>query len=131
MGGVVFRVAKSLFFLPATTAAKVLAMPEVARVPGAPEELVGIALVDGEMLPVIRVSSSPVAGIREGARLGRGRDQHHPMLVCSHEGDRVALVGLEVVATGSFPVEDEQVFYAGESARKFDVGAIVARLRPG
>jgi chemotaxis signal transduction protein len=58
-GGVVFRVAEARYFLPATTASKVLPMPGVARVPGAPADLVGVALVEGEMVPVVDIGGDP------------------------------------------------------------------------
>ena len=45
-GAVVFRAGEDLHFLPADIAIKVMPMPDVARVPGGPPELVGVGLVD-------------------------------------------------------------------------------------
>src|SRR5687767_1083617 len=80
-GGVMFRVAEELFFLPAEVAIKVMPVPEIAIVPGAPIELRGIALVDGDMIAVVELRSldfdssdllderSPVVNLRSGAML--------------------------------------------------------------
>lgn len=137
MGGVVFRVGGALFFLPATVAIKVMPMPEVARMPGAPEALVGVALVDGATLPVVAIGPSRAA-----------------MLVCTHLGERIALVGLEVVASGSFEaapdgdgvVVDQRasggtiherasgergVVVEGSRALPFDIEGVVSRMREG
>lgn len=131
-GGVVFRVAEALFFLPATIVSKVLPMPGVARVPGAPEELVGVALVEGEMVPVVAIGELER---RRGSRRPPGdrpRADNRPMLVCTHLGERVGLVGLEIVATGNFESPDaEHVVHGGVVIPPFDVAAVVSRLREG
>lgn len=119
-GGVVFRTGEGLHFLSAEVAIEVTPRPETARVPGAPPELVGVALVHGEMIPVVALPTArPLAG--EG------------MLVCRVLGERVGLVGLEVVATGLFEVRGEAgaVALGAETARPFDVAAVIARVREG
>jgi chemotaxis signal transduction protein len=128
-GGVVFKVAESRYFLPATTASKVLPMPGVARVPGAPADLVGVALVEGEMVPVVDVGGdAPPA--RRAVTAARPRTDNRPMLVCNCLGERIGLVGLEVVATGLFETtSDEGVVHEGLPASLFDVAAVIARLR--
>lgn len=128
VGGVVFRVGEELFFLPANIAHKVLPMPAVARVPGAPPDLVGVALVEGETLPVVAVLPS-IESRSHADR--RHRSSHRPMLVCTFLGEKVALVGIEMVATGRFAPSDDGVEHGGRRARTFDVGAVVARLREG
>lgn len=127
-GGVLFRVGEALFFLPATVASKILPMPGVARVPGAPEELVGVALVEGEMVPVVAVGELDGRGAPRttGTTGERRRADNRPMLVCNYHGERVGLVGLEVIATGRLEDRDD-----GKEAALFDVGAVVARLREG
>jgi chemotaxis signal transduction protein len=131
-GGVVFRVAQAQFFLPATVAIKVLPMPVVARVPGAPPELVGIALVEGETVPVVALGELDGRGSRRPAATSRSRADNRPMLVCTYVGERIGLVGLEIVATGHFDASDpESVVHDGIPAALFDVGAVVARLREG
>jgi chemotaxis signal transduction protein len=129
-GGVVFRVAEARYFLPATTASKVLPMPGVARVPGAAADLVGIALVEGEMVPVVDIGSGDAPPSRRAVTPSRPRTDNRPMLVCACQGERVGLVGLEVLATGLFETnDDESVLHEGAAAPLFDVGAVIARLR--
>jgi chemotaxis signal transduction protein len=131
-GGVVFRVGDAQFFLPATIAAKVLPMPGVARVPGAPVDLVGVALVEGEMVPVVAIGELDGRGSRRPPPTQRSRADNRPMLVCTYLGERVGLVGLEIVATGFFEATDpEHVEHGGAPAPLFDVGEVVARLREG
>ncbi len=131
-GGVVFRVSGVLHFLPATVATKVLPMPGVARVPGAPEELVGVALVEGEMVPVVAIGELERRGSRRPPAGTRPRADNRPLLVCTYHGERVGLVGLQIVATGLFDAPDaEQVVHEGVAASLFDVGAVVGRLREG
>ena len=128
-GGVVFRVAEARYFLPATTASKVLPMPGVARVPGATADLVGIALVEGEMVAVVDIGGT-AAPSRRAVTLSRPRTDNRPMLVCSCLGERVGLVGLEILATGLFEADaDERVMHEGVPAALFDVGAVIGRLR--
>lgn len=139
-GGVFFRVAEQLYFLPATIASKVLPMPGVARVPGAPAELVGVALVEGGMIPVVAIGDldgrasrrPPAARSREdgAGSAARPRADNRPMLVCTYLGERVGLVGLEIVATGRFDSSDPaSIEHAGVRAAPFDVGAVFGRLR--
>jgi chemotaxis signal transduction protein len=129
-GGVLFRVADQLYFLPATIASKVLPMPGVAHVPGAPAELVGVALVEGEMVPVVAIGDLDARGSRRPPAPDRPRADNRPMLVCSYLGERVGLVGLEIVATGRFESPDpETIEHGGVRAALFDVGAVVSRLR--
>lgn len=129
MGGIVFRVGDEHFFLPATVAVKVLPLPEIARVPGAPPALVGVALVDGEPVPVVAID---VARAHAGAQaIGASRAA---MLVCLHVGERIALVGLEIVRTGDFPADGhgaDEVVVDGARARLFDLAAVVSQMREG
>ena len=112
MGGVVFRVDRELFFLPATVALRVAPVPQIGRVPGAPSDLVGLALFDGEMVPVVGVG-----------------DARSSMLVVQYLGERIGLVGIEVVATGRFATVHDHVVHDDEHARLFDVSAVIARVR--
>ena len=128
-GGVVFRVAEACYFLPATTASRVLPMPGVARVPGAAADLVGIALVEGEMVAVVDIGDEAPPS-RRAEIPTRTRTDNRPMLVCTSHGERVGLVGLEVLATGLFETDDdERVLHEGVPALLFDVGAVIGRLR--
>ncbi len=129
-GGVLFRVAAELYFLPATIASRVLPMPVVARVPGGPAELVGVALVEGEMVPIVALAPIDTRGPRRQTTADRPRADNRPMLVCTYLGERVGLVGLEIIATGRFQTADpEHVTHGGATAALFDVGAVFSRLR--
>lgn len=122
VGGVLLRIARERHFLPASIAIKVLPMPVVARVPGAPPDLVGVALVEGEMVPVVAVA--------ELVPTRSGRD-NRPMLVCSYLGERVGIVGIEVIATGKFTGDETAIEHEGERVAAFDVAAVLARLKEG
>jgi chemotaxis signal transduction protein len=131
-GGVVFRISEELFFLPAAIARKVLPMPGVARVPGAPQDLVGVALVEGQMVPVVAIGPLDTRGSRRPTTGARRRADNRPMLVCEYLGETVGLVGLEIVATGTFDAVDaEQVVHDGAPVALFDVASVVGRLREG
>lgn len=125
VGGVVFEVEGTRWFLPASVAIELLPMPTIARVPGAPPELVGVTLVDGEAMPVVAlVPPDRIHGVRSR--------RAPPMLLCSWLGERIALVGLEVVGTGRFePGAGDSVIAFGAEARAFDVAGVFARLREG
>jgi hypothetical protein len=51
------------------------------------------------------------------------------MLVVTYLGERLGIVGVEVVATGRFETRHDHVIHEGEHARLFDVSAVVARVR--
>jgi chemotaxis signal transduction protein len=133
VGGVVFRVGDARYFLPAAVACKVLSMPDVARVPGAPTDLVGVALVEGETVPVVAVGELDGRGSRRPPSTNRPRADNRPMLVCDVMGERVGLVGLVILATGFFPPAEaaEGVVHGDTTVPLFDVVAVVARLRQG
>lgn len=119
-GGVVFRVGEHLAFLPASVAVKALPSPPIARVPGAPSGIVGVALIDGETVAV--VAAAPLLGAG-GA-----------LLLIRFLGERVALAGVEVLATGRFEslpesVHGEHVLYEGSVARLFDVAAVLSSVQ--
>ena len=111
-GGVVFRVGEELFFLPATVAARVAPVPKIGRIPSAPPDLCGLALVDGEMIPIVALATPRTA-----------------MLVVTYLGERLGIVGVDVIATGRFETQHDHVLYRDEHARLFDVSAVVARVR--
>ncbi|MBX3229879.1 MAG: chemotaxis protein CheW [Labilithrix sp.] len=113
-GGVVFRAGERLAFLPATIAVKVMPAPAIAKVPGGPPELRGVAFVDGDMIPIVAASE------REG----------DAMLVCTVMGEAVGLVGVEVVATGRFAAtEGGDVRHGAETARTFDIANLIAKVQ--
>jgi hypothetical protein len=113
----VLRVDGELRFLPATLATRVVPAPRVTSVPGAPPDLLGIAMHEGTIVPVVTIGAARVE-----------------MVVCQHAGELLGLVGGEVVRPGRFdPVEGraDLVEIDGERARQLDVGAIYARVQTG
>jgi hypothetical protein len=103
---------------------KLMTAPRVARVPGAPSELRGVALVDGEMIPVVdvQVAAGAASLVVEG----------DAMLVCKVHGEPVGFVGLQVVATGFFDIAQSGEMKLGERvARSFDIAAVIAKVREG
>jgi chemotaxis signal transduction protein len=136
-GGVIFRVDGELFFLPASIAIKLLPVPEMAPVPGGPIELRGVALVDGDMIPVVDVGGEAMLSDRPSNVRAREirSSPRGAMLVCVVLGEHVGFVGLDVVATGRFEVDPTtrvgELRYGDEVVRPFDVAGIIARLREG
>lgn len=157
LGGVVFRVfgTEALSFLPSESSApaavasarKVTAIPEMASIPGAPIELRGVALVDGDMIPIVEVGAD--------ANVPRASpDREKPssptgaMLVCAVLGECVGLIGIDVLATGFFDIDkSEEATNAGKVlcvrvpspiasappliAATFDLAGLIARVREG
>ena len=117
-GGLLLRVDGALVFIPASVALRISVPPEVVRVPGAPAELLGMAVNEGEILPVVAIGSE------------RG-----PMVVCMHASELVGLVGGAVIGSGLFPKAEEaksdEVSFGGETARTLDLAEIFGRLHGG
>jgi hypothetical protein len=116
-GGVVLRVGGELRFLPASLAVRVARAPRVTAVPGAPPELVGIAVHEGSVVPVVAVGEA------------RG-----DMVVCQHAGELVGIIGGEVVRTGMFDVAPDRadaVLVDGERAGPLDIATVYARVQSG
>lgn len=111
-GAVVFRARAGLWYLPAAVVTRVVSVPSLGPVPGAPPELAGLAHVDGRVIAVLDVGPSRAA-----------------MLVASFVGEPVGIVGAEIVATGTFPRVHDHVAYESEHARPFDLAGVVARVR--
>jgi chemotaxis signal transduction protein len=104
-GGIMLRVDGALAFVPAAIAVKVVPVPKVTRVVGAPAELLGIALHEGQTVPVVAIGSA-----------------RHTMVVCTIGGESIGLVGGEVISAGMTP---------DESTRSIDLAAIYARIQAG
>jgi hypothetical protein len=114
-GGVVLRVGSELFFIPAATALHVGPVPLVTSIPGAPPELVGVAMHEGTIVPVVSLGSG-------GAE----------MVVCQHAGELLGVIGAHVVQTGLFDVTPEradQVLHEGRPVRPLDLASIYARVQ--
>jgi hypothetical protein len=112
-GGVVVRVEESLFFVPAASALRVAPFPQITRVPGAPEGLLGVALHEGEIIPVMSI--------------GQAREA---MLVCTYAGALLGLVGGHVAETGMFDLDlDGASVKCGDGrATVLDLAAVCAKL---
>jgi hypothetical protein len=57
---------------------------------------------------------------------------HQAMLVCAYLGEKIGLVGGEIVGAGLFPVDADAVDavrYGEERARSLDVASIYARVQ--
>jgi hypothetical protein len=114
-GGVLLRVAGDLVFVPALVAVSVVPFPLITRVPGAPADLLGIALDRDEILPVVAIG-----------------DVREAMVVCTYRGESIGLVGGALVASGMFDVDgDEAVVFAGEHARPLDLPGLYAAVHRG
>jgi hypothetical protein len=114
-GGVVLRVDTTLYFIPAATAVHVGPVPLVTAIPGAPPELVGVAMHEGTIVPVVSVGSG-------GAE----------MVVCQHAGELLGVIGAEVVHAGLLEVAPErpdQVRHDGQPVRPLDLASIYARVQ--
>jgi chemotaxis signal transduction protein len=120
---VLLRIDGALSFLPASLAVAVAPAPPVTRVAGAPAMLLGVAVHDGNVIPVLRIGGGP------GAPAGRTNE---PMLVCSYLGETLGLVGARIEGTGVYEVDPESpdaVRHAGERATTLDVASLYARVQ--
>jgi hypothetical protein len=116
-GGLLLRVDGELRFVSASVAIRVGRTPRVTGVPGGPEELLGIAVHGGAVVPVVAV--------------GKARGE---MIVCQYAGELVGIVGGEVVRSGTFdavPDRPDLVEVDGERIRPLDVGAVYSRVQAG
>jgi CheW-like protein len=112
IGGLVVRVDEAPAFLSAAVVLEVVPMPQVTRVPGAPAELLGIALHGDELLPVIAI--------------GEARES---MIVCSCAGEHMGLVGGVIVGSGLFEADESNaVEFRGETCRPLDLASIYAKV---
>jgi hypothetical protein len=115
--GLLVRVEETLWFIPAAIAVRVASAPRVTPVPGAPPELLGIALHAGVVLPVIAI--------------GPTRSE---MVVCQHGGELVGVVGGSTVRSGAFDVPAERpdlIEYLGTRVHSLDLQAIYGRVQSG
>ncbi|MEO8874775.1 MAG: hypothetical protein ABI461_04235 [Polyangiaceae bacterium] len=105
-GGVLLRIDGALHFIDAADAIAIEYAPRIERVAGAPDEIAGITAYRGGIIAVIALSSLPVTA----------------MLVVRHANEMVGLVGVEIVATGTF---------TDEEAAPLDIAALHARVHGG
>lgn len=115
-------------FVGVASIASLAPMPKTTPVVGGAPPLVGVAAVAGALLPVldlggqVRRSSRPPAHERGAAA--------RPLVICLHEGERLGLAGVEVLAVGHFDeAAGGAVLFEGEPVEPLDLGALVAHLR--
>jgi hypothetical protein len=115
LGAVLLRAGPNLVYVPAAVAVRLASIPPVTRIPGAPDGLLGVALHEGEIIPIISI--------------GGARDS---MLVCAVPGGLLGVVGAIPVATGIFDVAPDGVSlrWAEETAAVLDPAAAFARMAP-
>jgi hypothetical protein len=115
LGGVVVRVPERLLYVPAASVLRLAPIPQITRVPGAPEGLLGVALHEGEILPIVSI--------------GPERDV---MLVCTYAGALLGVVGGLVVETGMFDASEDGVSVrcGEETATGLDLASVCAKLAP-
>ncbi len=103
-----------LYFVPAHVADRVAPMPDVARVPGTHADLIGIALYEGTILPVVAIGTA-----------------RSSMLVISYLGEPIGIVGADVVSSGAFEAAGDgaSVRHDGRIAKPLDLAGIYARLQ--
>jgi len=95
-------------FVAASLAIRAVQRPPVTPVPGAP---LGIALVDGLVVPVLELGPDPAE-----------------LLLCQVQGQLVALAGIRVVRSGLFRTLEDAVELDGKRIRVLDVEAELRSL---
>ncbi|MGH7435053.1 MAG: hypothetical protein ACRENE_05200, partial [Polyangiaceae bacterium] len=101
-------------FVPAAIALRVARTPPVTPVPGAPAGLLGIALHEGGVVPVLEIG--PARG---------------DMIVCRSDGELVALLGGEGFVTGVFTTAGDGLDLVEHEGRRhalLDVAALCATI---
>ncbi len=116
-GALVLRIDGALRFVSAAVALRVAPPPRVTPVPGAPPELVGIAMHEGTVVPVVAV----------GPELGR-------MIVCQYGGEQLGIVGAEIVCTGLFDLAGEgadRILHEGQAVERLELDRLYASVQVG
>jgi chemotaxis signal transduction protein len=98
-----------VLFVPVEAVVKLAPVPELAPIPGVTAELLGVGLVDGEAVPVLAI----------------GAAREH-MIVCTHAGERIAVVGHARSSAGFFAADPEGagVIVEGARAEVLDLAAL-------
>lgn len=136
-GGVLLRYCEdgaqtALAFIPANVAAKLTALSALTEVPGTRPPAKGIALAEGEVVTVLELGKPPPSGVVPSA-FRPGDDWPVPgadrAVLCVLGGQRVALTGGVVLATGLFDMSEAEdgVLWCGELVRTLDVRALYAQ----
>lgn len=133
-GGVLLRFADGddapvLGFIPETIAARLAALGSIVPVPGAAPPVLGIALVEGAVMTVMRI------GDADPGPVGHYPEDDWPVpgarraIVCRVGGIDVALTGGAVVATGLFDSAPggDGIVWRGQMVPALDVRALYAQ----
>lgn len=99
-----------LFFVPASVARKIVRKRVVSHIPGTQ---LGMALVSGRVVSVLSIS-----------------ERETDLLLCEVAGEDIAVAGLEVVASGTWPRIDGGIEYDGGRVRELDLATVLAVHRP-
>ena len=124
LGGAIVSVGDRHYVLAEENVLRVVPCPPVQRVPGAPPELLGIALDGGEVVPVVALATM-------------GPEQPvGPLLVCRSMGELLGLCGLTVVETGFFVAAPTlsapgAVMWRGEVVDPLDLVSLLEHVQPG
>lgn len=116
-GGIVLRVEGALHFVPASIAVHVGPTPRVTTIPGGPPELVGVAMHEGTIVPVVSIGSARAE-----------------MLLCQHAGELLGVIGAQIVRAGHFDVVPDRpghVSHEGQPVRPLDLATIYAHVAAG
>jgi hypothetical protein len=116
-GGVVLDAEGTWHFIPASMTLHIGPTPRITAIPGGPPELVGVAIHEGTIVPVVSIGAA------------RGE-----MVVCQHAGETLGVIGARVVRAGLFavvPDRAELVQHDGRLVKPLDLGTIYARVQTG
>lgn len=117
-GGVVFRAAGKLHFLPALAVQQIGPLPQITRIPSAPPELAGVAQAEGEIVPVIDLRDAT--------------DERGAFLVVSYLGEPIGVVFGEVVGVGHYdsdPTQSDAIVVGEARAKPLDLASMYAKLQ--
>jgi chemotaxis signal transduction protein len=116
---VVVRADTRLHFLPALVVARIVPVPPMGRVPGAPRELAGVAQTEGEIVPIV--------DLREAPSKSTG-----VLLVCAYMAEPIGVVVAEVIGVGHYDVDPEMpeaILVGDAQVRPLDLAKLYARLQ--
>jgi hypothetical protein len=115
--GTVVGVGGARWFLPSHVALRVARLPTLTPVPGAPVELLGVAHVEGEIVPIL----AP----RPNVTVGRA-------VICEQMGERVGVAVDEILHAGVVEADPNLaggVRFEGRSVPTLDVAGLCSRVQ--
>lgn len=117
-------VRSALGFLPVERVEGIVRMPRVSPIVGARPPMLGVAQVQGGVIPVIAPYGDP-----RPHSTPPGRDPSARMLVvCLLAGERLGLAGVEIVSVGHFDGDDHSVRIDGERVPEVDLATLASEL---